>query len=243
MGDYANYLVPERYRINAPEREDMERRMIGWMQKNGWLRPGKKGKHPQILGEEGGWIVTAKGSRHMHPPAYHQKSVDWDVRWMREQGELTGPADRPQLTPKGMLKVYGSGGPDAVSRPFSVESWREEQGAFGGVAVEVFEEGKGIFTSHGAGLDEVLCPKCGANIVEHFMEMVETWYTAEGYPPIPCPECGAASEIRDYKMDIPWGFSQIGFAFWNTVGDLSEDFVAEFAAELGEPVRRVYVKI
>ena len=29
MGDYANYLVPERYRIDAPEREDMERRMIG----------------------------------------------------------------------------------------------------------------------------------------------------------------------------------------------------------------------
>ena len=68
------------------------------------------------------------------------------------------------------------------------------------------------------------------------MEMVETWYSAEGYPPVPCPQCGAASEIRDYKMDMPWGFSQIAFAFWNTVGDLSQEFMDEFAAELGEPV-------
>lgn len=242
MGDYANYLVPERYRIDAPERADMERRMIGWMQKNGWLKPGKKGKHPQIINEEG-WSVTARGSRHMHPLESHQMRIEGKVRWMREQGNLTGPEDRPQLTPKGMLEVYGSGGPDAVSRPFSVESWLEEKGALGGVAVEVVAEGKGVFTSLGAGLDEVTCPKCGASIVEQFVEMVATWCTAEGYPLVPCPECGAASEIRDYKMSMPWGFSQIGFAFWNTVGDLSEDFVAEFAAELGEPVRRVFLKL
>lgn len=242
MGDYATYLVPERYRIDAPEREDMERRMIGWMQKNGWLKPGKKGKHPQIIGKEG-WGVTVKGSRHMHRLESHQMTVDTYVRWMRKQGDLTGPEDRPQLTPKGILEVYGSGGPDAVSRPFSVEAWLEEQGALGGVAVEVITEGKGLFPCYGGGPDEVICPKCGADIAEHFMEIVETWYWAEGYPPVPCPECGAASEIRDYKMDMPWGFSQICFAFWNTVGDLSEDFAAEFATELGESVRLVYIKL
>lgn len=243
MGDYANYLVPERYRIDAPEREDMERRMIGWMQKNGWLKLGKESDHPKILSKGGGWSVTARGSRHMHPPAYHKEKVDGYAQWMRAQGELTGPADRPQLTPKGMVRVYGTGGPDAVSRPFSVEAWLEEQGVFGGVAVEVITEGKGLFPCDGGEPGEVICPQCGADVAEHFMEMVETWYLAEGYPPVPCPQCGAASEIRDYKMDMPWGFSQIAFAFWNTVGDLSQEFMDEFAAELGEPVRRIYIKI
>lgn len=242
MGDFANYLVPERYRIDAPERAAMERHMIGWMQKNGWLKPGKKGKHPRIISEEG-WGVTAKGSRHMHPQAYHKAKIDNYAHWMRAQGNLTGPGDRPQLTPKGMLEVYGSGGPDAVSRPFSVEAWLEAQGTFGGVAVEVIAEGKGLFPCYGGGPDEMICPKCGADVAEHFMEMVEAWYWAEGYPPVPCPECGAASEIRDYEMDMPWGFSQIAFAFWNTVGALSEDFVDAFAAELGEPVRRLYIKL
>ena len=110
---------------------DGRRVMIGWMQKNGWLKLGKESDHPKILSKGGGWSVTARGSRHMHPPAYHKEKVDGYAQWMRAQGELTGPADRPQLTPKGMAKVYGTGGPDAVSRPFSVEAWLEEQGFSG----------------------------------------------------------------------------------------------------------------
>ena len=190
MGDYANYLVPERYRIDAPEREDMERRMIGWMQKNGWLKLGKESDHPKILSKGGGWSVTARGSRHMHPPAYHKEKVDGYAQWMRAQGELTGPADRPQLTPKGMVRVYGTGGPDAVSRPFSVEAWLEEQGVFGGVAVEVITEGKGLFPCDGGEPGEVICPKCGADVAEHFMEMVETWYSADAPNAVPLPRSG-----------------------------------------------------
>ena len=37
MGDYATYLVPERCRVDAPEREELARRMVGWLQDKGWI--------------------------------------------------------------------------------------------------------------------------------------------------------------------------------------------------------------
>ena len=50
-----------------------------------------------------------------------------------------------------------------------------------------------------------------------------------------CPGCG-----EDIGEEFPpWGFSQIGFTFWN-LSDMTDEFVAEFAAVLGEPVQVVW---
>ena len=72
--------------------------------------------------------------------------------------------------------------------------------------------------------------------------MTEEWFTDEGNHPVPCPGCGESFDIRDYLLEPAWGFSQIGFTFWN-LSDMTEEFVAEFAAVLGEPVRVVWAHL
>ena len=103
-------------------------------------------------------------------------------------------------------------------------------------------EGKGVFTNLEGGLEAALCPVCGENVEEQFYDMVGDWNAAEGSPPVTCPQCGAASDIREYRLEPQWGFSQIGFEFWN-IGELVPEFVEEFVAVLGEPVRVVWAHL
>lgn len=183
MSDFFVTLVPERIFIPQAEQAAMERRMVAWMQENGWL---EKEKSDCTLDGDGGWRFTPAGSRHI--------------------------ADEDYST----LLTYG----------FCVKTY----------------EGKGVFTNLEGGLEEALCPACGENIEEDFYDMVGDWAMAEGSPPLTCPCCGAASDIREYRLDPPWGFSQIGFEFWN-IGDIDPEFTAEFASVLGEPVRVVWAHL
>lgn len=186
MGDYATYLVPERCRIDAPEREELAQRMVGWLQEKGWI---EREKSDCVLGGDGnGWRFTPEGVRHM---------ADADYRG---------------------LATYGFG-------------------------VETYEE-KGVFCNYeGGGVESACCPVCDEDIGEGFFEVVAAWNTDEDWTRAVCPACGEASAITDWQLDPAWGFSQIGFAFWNLNGELTEDFVAEFAAVLGEPVRVVEVAL
>lgn len=185
MGDYATYLVPERCRIDAPEREELARRMVDWLQDKGWIEREKS--ECVLSGDGNGWRFTPEGARHM------------------------ADADHEDLV------TYG----------FCVET----------------HETKGVFTNYEGGLESARCPVCGAEIVEDFYDLVEAWYMAEDWPPVTCPVCGKASDIRTFMLEPTWGFSQIGFGFWNLHEDLTEDFVAEFSAVLGEPVRVVEVAL
>ena len=78
--------------------------------------------------------------------------------------------------------------------------------------------------------------------VEQFYDMTEQWFTDEGNPLISCPSCGKSSDIREYILDPPWGFCQIGFVFWN-LWDITDEFIAEFTSVLGEPVRVIWAHL
>lgn len=106
-----------------------------------------------------------------------------------------------------------------------------------GFCVEKFD-GKNVFTNLEGGLESAVCPSCGENVEEQFYDMTGAWFTGEGNMPVPCPCCKKSADIREYILEPPWGFSQIGFTFWN-LWDMTEEFAVEFAAALGEPVRVV----
>lgn len=78
--------------------------------------------------------------------------------------------------------------------------------------------------------------------VEQFYDMTEQWFTDEGNPLISCPSCGKSSDIREYILDPPWGFCQIGFVFWN-LWDITDEFIAEFTSVLGGPVRVIWAHL
>ena len=113
--------------------------------------------------------------------------------------------------------------------------------AVNGFCVEQFDA-KNVFTNLEGGLESAVCPQCGEDIVEQFYDMTEQWFTDEGNPLIPCPSCGKSSDIREYILDPPWGFCQIGFVFWN-LWDITDEFIAEFTSVLGEPVRVIWAHL
>lgn len=183
MGDSYITLVPERAGIDPAEQAAMEKRMVGWMQENGWI---ERKKSDCVFTEGGGCRFTPSGSLHM-----------------------AGGTDRG-------LSTYG----------FGVQK----------------HDGKGVFTNLEGGLESAHCPACGKDVERYFYDMVSDWYEADGFPPVKCPLCGAASDIRNYRLDPLWEFSRIGFEFWN-MGPLTPEFVEEFTAMPGEPVRVVRAHI
>ena len=95
-----------------------------------------------------------------------------------------------------------------------------------------------------AGWKSACCPICEEDIGEGFFEVVAAWNTDEDWTRAVCPACGRSFRHNGLAgSNQPGGFSQIGFAFWGLNAELTEDFVDEFAAELGEPVRVVEVAL
>lgn len=186
MGDHFLTLTPERLDIQPPEQDAMEKRVVEWMQKHGWV---EKEKSDCTFKEGGGWRFTPSGAEHIAD----------------ERGRG--------------LSIYG----------FNVEKFDGKRG-------------KGVFTNLEGGLEAAYCPACGGNVETQFYDMVGGWCAAEGFPPVKCPLCGAESGIQDYRCEPPWGFSQIGFQFWN-IGEITPEFLEEFAAMLGEPVRVVWASL
>lgn len=186
MSDSFNVIVPERFTFTTQELTKLEKRMIGWMQTNGWI---EKKKSDCVYNKDKGWRFTPDGAKHM-----------------AKNGEY--------------LDYLG-------------------YGAIYGVSVEKLDGLKGIFTNMEGGLESAVCPACAKDVLKDIYDMISDWANAKEYYPLKCPQCGAASDIRDYKLYPPWGFSQLGFEFWN-LGIIDPDFVREFSTELGEPVRVVW---
>lgn len=185
MGDSFIALVPERYGISPAEQDEMEKRMVRWMQQEGLV---EKEKSDCILScDEDGYRFTPQASMRIAGEEFRQMST------------------------------YG----------FRVQKSGRQ---------------KFVFTNYEGGLEAAWCPVCEKNIVNHFYEMVEGWYNAAGYPSVKCPLCATASDIRSYRLDPQWGFSEIGFEFWN-LGELLDVFVDEFAEKLGEPIRYIWAHL
>ena len=183
MSDSFNIIVPERFTFNQQELAELENRMIGWLQENGWI---ESEKSDCVYNEDKGWRFTAAGAARMAADGEYQESLD----------------------------IYG-------------------------ISVEKYDDWKGVFTNMEGGLESAVCPVCGKDILDDIYDMISDWSIAREYYPLKCPQCDAASDIRDFKLYPPWGFSQLGFEFWN-LGIIDQEFVREFSEKLGEQVRVVW---
>ncbi len=57
-----------------------------------------------------------------------------------------------------------------------------------------------------------------------------------------CPLCHVAMDIHQFTFSPDWGFSDLGFTFWNWPG-LTDEFIAEFKKKLGCDISIVYAHI
>jgi hypothetical protein len=107
-----------------------------------------------------------------------------------------------------------------------------------GLAITI---GRTVFDAGANGLDELICPNCKENIAKEDWDMFNEWFE-EKSDNITCPRCNHGSEIHQFKMDFQWGFSNLGFTFWNWP-EFTQEFLCEFKEKLGCDVDVVFQHI
>lgn len=106
--------------------------------------------------------------------------------------------------------------------------------------LEVITE-RTIFHTGENGLDEMICPACKQNITAEEWSFFDKWFN-DTNDKIVCPLCEAENSIHSFAFTPQWGFSNLGFTFWNWPGFTGE-FVESFAEQLGSEVDVVYTWI
>lgn len=98
-----------------------------------------------------------------------------------------------------------------------------------------------IFDTGGNGIEEIYCPACQQNLAEEDLGFLEKWYEGN-LNDVACPVCDTTNSIHQFRFTPQWGFSDLGFKFWNWP-DLTEDFVSRFQQKLGVNVSVIYQRI
>lgn len=94
-----------------------------------------------------------------------------------------------------------------------------------------------IFHTMGA-IDELICPSCHFDIAAEDWEMFDEWYSGRS-DGLTCPKCRINSDLYKYNFTPKWGFSDLGFTFWNW-GEFTQRFIDEFKQKLDCDILVVY---
>ena len=89
-------------------------------------------------------------------------------------------------------------------------------------------------------IEQVQCPICKQNIPTEGLNFASEWF--EGNDEITCSLCQVKSEINSYKFDPQWGFSDLGFTFWNWP-PFTDKFLSEFRDKLRCDLAIVYQRL
>jgi hypothetical protein len=100
-----------------------------------------------------------------------------------------------------------------------------------------------VFHSGGNGLDECTCPNCNENIASEDWDSIffNDWCEQKSNN-LTCPLCNVATDIHQFAFSPDWGFSDLGFTFWNWP-DFTREFLEEFRQKLDCDISIVYTRI
>jgi len=88
-----------------------------------------------------------------------------------------------------------------------------------------------IFHTGENGIEELICPNCKSDISQEDWDFFDPWAGGET-DDLTCPSCGKSNEIHDYSFKPEWGFSNLGFTFWNWP-PFKQDFIDDLKRRLG----------
>ena len=89
-------------------------------------------------------------------------------------------------------------------------------------------------------VDELICPSCKDDIAFEDWEF-DSWIK-ENTDNMICPLCKSESGIHSYIFRPDWGFSNLGFTFWNWP-TFTDKFIEVFKLKIGCDVSIVYQHI
>lgn len=83
-----------------------------------------------------------------------------------------------------------------------------------------------VFHTGETGMEKCICPNCGEDISQEEWNFIEYWFCHNTDESI-CPLCDVSVVIHQLEIIPPWGFSNLGFKFWNWP-DFKPLFIDEF---------------
>jgi hypothetical protein len=98
-----------------------------------------------------------------------------------------------------------------------------------------------IFNTGQNGIEELTCPNCKNDISQEVWDFFDPWASGET-DDLTCPSCGNPNEIHDYTFKPEWGFSNLGFEFWNWP-PLKQEFIEDLKRRLECDVNIVFSHI
>jgi hypothetical protein len=100
---------------------------------------------------------------------------------------------------------------------------------------------KQVFDSGENGLEEINCPKCGANNIDSdWGELLGAWNSGQN-DKLKCSQCDKESSIIEYNFRPGWGFGEFGLTFWNWPS-LTSSFLDDLKKIVGEDIKVIYGK-
>lgn len=97
---------------------------------------------------------------------------------------------------------------------------------------------KTVFDSGEFAIEKCICPNCNQDISQEEWTFIDEWYSQNNDNSI-CPLCNLKFNIYDLKIVPEWGFSDLGFTFWNWT-ELNTGFLQEFKGKLNCDISVVY---
>jgi hypothetical protein len=98
-----------------------------------------------------------------------------------------------------------------------------------------------VFNTGQNGLEELICPNCKNDISQEDWDFLDPWASGET-DDLACPSCGKPNEIHDYTFKPEWGFSNLGFEFWNWP-PFKQEFIDDLKRRLDCDVNIVFSHI
>jgi hypothetical protein len=106
--------------------------------------------------------------------------------------------------------------------------------------LEIIKE-RQVFHTGQNGIEKLICPSCRQDISNEDWDFLNEW-AENNSNDITCPLCRTPGEIHNYECTPEWGFSDLGFTFWNWP-PLTDDFLNMFRQMLQVDLAIVYTKI
>jgi hypothetical protein len=98
-----------------------------------------------------------------------------------------------------------------------------------------------VFDTGENGIEELTCPHCKENIATEDWNFLTPWNNKDS-DNLTCPLCGHKTGIHNFTFDPEWGFSDLGFKFWNWP-EFTDEFIEEFRMKLNCEIALVYQRI
>lgn len=95
-----------------------------------------------------------------------------------------------------------------------------------------------VFDTGVNGMEKLICPNCKQDISEEEWSFFDEWAENKS-DNITCPLCKIANDIHQFEFTPEWGFSDLGFTFWN-LAVLKPSFINEFSQRLSCDVSVVF---